>query len=1035
MIAFSAFGRAAIEALGRAISAAKTQQALAPVTVVVDSPTPGLHLRRTLPLIMRSCGQNHNGLLNVRFMALARVAELLSATELGRKGLRPASRAMKAELVRRCLAERPGVFEPVRSHPSTVQSLLAVFPHLRQALESTTKHLSNASPRAASVVSLFHAYHNSLRELQLYDSVDVLEIATRAVDAGSAALTDIGHVIVYLPPKLNGAQTELLKKLQEREQLSMILGLTGDQEADAEALELGAAFGTSPPAPQTYRPPCPDLLVVAQDSEEEIREVMRQVMARAHSGVPLYRIGVVFRQAEPYAQAIIEAVTSAGIPCNGHSTRRLSESFAGRVLLGALRLEGSRWRRHDVMDWLTCAPIRNPQGDVIEAAAWERLARLAGVVQTKEAWEQKLTAYTRLMRAKSERASPEDDSLTDYARQATYADTLLRFVRNLFENLAMRPQDRWTGYVSVSKQILKDYLCAEQHAGDDWTESEKSALEQTLKALDGLEELEALGDGEVSLETFTQALEQQLSGSSSSEGKYGHGLFIGTLSEAARMDFDCVFIVGMTEGSVPVLSRDNPLIPEHERKEGDGLESLATTIAQERREYLGALAAGAEQVLLTPRVDQGAGRENLPSRWFLDAASEHAQETVTSRDLEALIEEPWFKRLPSFEGSLLREPPSTVQDFDLRSILRHLRSWQECETHFLATDLELAAGFDCEVSRPGASFTKWDGRLTLDENRPQPIEGVLSATTLERYARCPFQFFLQDILHVEETATPEEIDIIDPLVRGTIYHTALQRFFSSNTGRGCDDPWSETDKAQMRSIVEQLLDQTETDGVVSTGPQWTWMREQISEDLMRALDLDSEYRKSERMAPWKFEHSFGRDGSITIQLDDGALKLQGRIDRIDRREDNGHLHIIDYKSGSGQQKRTLCEDLDQGRLLQVALYARVLADIFNVDAEGEYWYLRNDANVKRVRIPATPETQTLLMDILRVVSAGMDNGIFISNPGAPDQGSYVNCANCAFNRVCPSERRRLWQRKKSDEAVKDYANIAEPAVDEVDGEQ
>jgi len=74
-----------------------------------------------------------------------------------------------------------------------------------------------------------------------------------------------------------------------------------------------------------------------------------------------------------YDRLVAHQLDAAGIPWNGPANRSLAESVAGRALLGLLDLPATAWRRGDVIEWLSSAPIVD--GDPprpVAAARWMR---------------------------------------------------------------------------------------------------------------------------------------------------------------------------------------------------------------------------------------------------------------------------------------------------------------------------------------------------------------------------------------------------------------------------------------------------------------------------------------------------------------------------------------------------------------------------------------------------------------------------------------------------------------------------------------
>ena len=88
--------------------------------MVVPSAYAGLSLRRAL-----AGRAGTPGLVNVRFLPLNRVAELLGAPALAQPDRRPLTPALRAAAVRAALADEPGVFGPVATHGATERAIAA----------------------------------------------------------------------------------------------------------------------------------------------------------------------------------------------------------------------------------------------------------------------------------------------------------------------------------------------------------------------------------------------------------------------------------------------------------------------------------------------------------------------------------------------------------------------------------------------------------------------------------------------------------------------------------------------------------------------------------------------------------------------------------------------------------------------------------------------------------------------------------------------------------------------------------------------
>ncbi|MGB2711250.1 MAG: hypothetical protein WBC33_07010, partial [Conexibacter sp.] len=615
------YGPMAAAALREAVVQAKAGDPLSPVTVAVPSNYAGLSLRRGLAL---SAG----GLVNVRFLVLARVAELLGAPLLAQRGLRPLTGSVRGEIVRAGLAADPGIFRDAATNAATERSLESTFRDLRQAPPEALDAIAGRNQRAAHVVRLFRAFRE--QAAAYYDEEDLFSAAMEAIRAGSAALRDVGQVILYLPRRLTRAEVDLLEALASQDALSAIVALTGDEEPDALARDLAAQLAPSLGA--ATEPSSADVavgthIVAVTDAEEEVRSVLRLIMERLAAGTPLHRIAVLYPIAEPYAVLAREQFAAADVRHNGPAVRSLAQTLSGRTMLGLLRLRERDFRRDAVMDWLSSAPIlERPRGKPAPAHRWDALSRTAGVVGGVEQWSRRLTRHLQALEAQRDAlaAAQGDDEAGAGRLRRIEADIdntqrLSAFIDELITQTRPGARSSWTEFAAWGRELLARYLGGEGHR-EDWPDIEIEAHRAVEAALDALADL---GDVRTRTEesTFRRALERELEGPTARTGRFGDGVLIGRIADALGTDFDVVYVIGMSEGLLPPRRREDPLLSDEERSLAEHVPLRTARHAEDRRDYLAALSCAPERVLVFPRADLRGQRGKLPARWLLETAS------------------------------------------------------------------------------------------------------------------------------------------------------------------------------------------------------------------------------------------------------------------------------------------------------------------------------------------------------------------------------------------------------------------------------
>jgi hypothetical protein len=177
----------------------------------------------------------------------------------------------------------------------------------------------------------------------------------------------------------------------------------------------------------------------------------------------------------------------------------------------------------------------------------------------------------------------------------------------------------------------------------------------------------------------------------------------------------------------------------------------------------------------------------------------------------------WIESIASFSAGVRGLTfPATEQEHRLRALMAAAPARAED----LATmgDPRLALGAQMTAARRSSIFTRFDGNLA-ELVVPSPVTTSTSATRLERWATCPFAYFTQDVLGVEEVENPEESLQISPLDWGTLVHEALERFVLEVLDRPTgdqptpDEPWTDRDHARLRAIGEDVCAAFEARGL------------------------------------------------------------------------------------------------------------------------------------------------------------------------------------------------------------------------------
>ncbi len=281
------------------------------------------------------------------------------------------------------------------------------------------------------------------------------------------------------------------------------------------------------------------------------------------------------------------------------------------------------------------------------------------------------------------------------------------------------------------------------------------------------------------------------------------------------------------------------------------------------------------------------------------------------------------------------------------------------------------------------------------------------------------------MLRLGEDERPERIDEITARDRGTLMHRILERFIADALAD--DDvpapgqPWPSERRSHLFDILAQEIKAAETRGITGGQVKTRLLRRSLHAELLDFLDTDDAFRAEAGSTPFAAEYAFGfADNPALEGLWAGRrMRLRGTVDRVDLTADGG-LVVIDYKGGSKRPFDKLEQNpLENGRRLQLPLYARAVAERLGRDGSrtGLYWLTKAN-ELKRIDLDDGLESE--LEEAVGAALDGIGEGVF---PGVPGEVvgwprlSFENCKYCDFDRICPTDRQSEWDRVRGDEAI------------------
>jgi ATP-dependent helicase/nuclease subunit B len=809
-------------------------------------------------------------------------------------------------------------------------------------------------------------------------------------------------------------------------------------------------------------------LFSAPGEGREAVEIVRRVLDEASRGVPFDEMAVFLRTPQQYLGLLEHACARGDVPVYfDRGTRRPDPAGRAFVALLSCAVDGLSAKRFDeylslgqvpqvtapdqAVPFVTPldetyphapdeAPDPEPDAAGDRASDSDDDAVVSGTLRSPWKWEELIVESSvvggrtreegkmRWRRRLDGLAADYRYRIDELRKEEPESARIRRYIRDL-RNLAHLRQ-----FALPIVDALAEW--AESGTWGEWIERFSAlaarALRRPTRVLQTLADLRPMADvGPVTLEEARDVLHDRLVTLDwePPARRYGR-LFVGTPHQARGRSFRVVFVPGLAERVVPQRPREDPLLLDEQRRAVDrALVGQDERGSAERLLLKIAIGAARERLYLSyPRLDVSETRARVPSFYALDVVR-----AMTGRvpDHRVLASEAADEGGASLAWPAPKDPDRAIDDLehDL-AVLKPLLDTREPATvkghahYLLGLNESLRRSVISRWARGRGAWSPSDGLIRVMPGTQAAFDAhrlgrrAYSLSALQRFAACPYQFLLATVYRLEPWEEPEPLVRMDPLTRGSLFHSVQAEFYRAMKTAG-RLPVASDGVAAAIAALEVVLGRVAAEYAEKLAPaiDRVW-RDEIDE-LRR--DLVIWVQKIAGGGPWHpayFEFSFGLHDSgrdphsvpDPVRIDDRFL-LHGSVDLIEHRTDLDVLRVTDHKTGKNRSNPDLI--VGRGMVLQPVLYSLVVERALakNV-AEGRLFYATTAGGFADHRIELNAYNRDQGLQVLAIIDRAVETGFLAA---APDERA---CTWCDFRPVCgPREEERL--KRKARERLAD----------------
>ncbi|MGL4797747.1 MAG: PD-(D/E)XK nuclease family protein [Paraclostridium sp.] len=382
-----------------------------------------------------------------------------------------------------------------------------------------------------------------------------------------------------------------------------------------------------------------------------------------------------------------------------------------------------------------------------------------------------------------------------------------------------------------------------------------------------------------------------------------------------------LYLMGTTDGIFPLISKDDGVLNDSDRENlgKNGVEvdiDSKTKTFEEQFLVYRALTSTTNSLTVTYPISDHEGKTLRPS-----VIVSRLKKIFPNIKNESYLSDIEYETNDEIVEGISAKAPT------FNELIKYIKEYEE-EKHINEAWLDVYKYFinDKEYKFRalnivnGLNYTNQVKKIESEKIKELYSNKLFSVSRLEKYAQCPFAYFVQYGLKAKER---KEFEFTPPDF-GTFVHNILDKFSKQLAVDNLDwrDITPEYIGDKVTIIVEELV--AKIPGyILESSARYKYLAYRLKNMLISAISIISEQVKKGSFDPVDYEVEFGVKGKyppIKIQLENGEeINLIGQIDRVDmfEEEDEKFIRIVDYKSGN---KSISLTDVYYGLQLQLLVY-------------------------------------------------------------------------------------------------------------------